>query len=69
MCMFVWASGHVCKCVQPPLLISFTQATLQTYTPKSPSLSFKASRSQKKRKKKEKKCPHEGKGGETKGEE
>lgn len=29
-------SVFVCECVQPPLLISFTQATLQTYSPKSP---------------------------------
>lgn len=28
--------GGMCVHVRPPLLISFTQATRQTYTPKSP---------------------------------
>ena len=45
----------VCACVQPPCLIFFSQATLPTYTPKSPSLSFKASHSPEK-------CHHKGTG-------
>lgn len=51
----VHVCGRVCACVQPPRLIFFSQATLPTYTPKSPSLSFKASHSPEK-------CHHKGKG-------
>lgn len=51
----VHVCGRVCACVQPPCLIFFSQATLPTYTPKSPSLSFKASHSPEK-------CHHKGKG-------